>query len=252
MFTLQVLGSKRCCMEKERRIFPVRPDRMGDDESREFRGDFTSFTVNQGDLIYIPRGFIHAAECGSEASLHISLGMVPVVMEELLHAANKAAVQRDERLRAALPLGFMRGGGELIVNRAMAALQEAADETFLSDVVDRFRDELVKTFPLDTLGQITDFFQPAPLSAGDVVRQRRGTVYRVHAAGDSVRINFGARSIVFPGFFREALDFALSVPAFAIRQLPGELEDEESIAFVERLMQEGLVVRTVRGSTLSV
>ena len=65
--------------------------------------------------------------------------MVPVVMEELLHAAIKAAVQRDERLRAALPLGFMRGGGELIVNRAMAALREAADETFLRDVVDRFR-----------------------------------------------------------------------------------------------------------------
>jgi len=137
----------------------------------------------------------------------------------------------------------MRGGAEHIVNRARSALQEAADKTFLSDVVDQFRDELVKTFPLDTSGQIADFFKAVPLSAGDVVRRRSGIVYRMHAAGDSVRINFGTRSIVFPGFFREALDFALSAPAFAVRELPGRLEDAERIAFIERLMQEGLVVR---------
>jgi ribosomal protein L16 Arg81 hydroxylase len=243
VFVLQVLGSKHWQIEQERRVFPVRPDSMDDDDVRAFRAGVTSVTVNQGDLIYIPRGFMHVAECASEASLHISLKLVPVVMEELLHAIIKAAAQRDETLRVALPLGFMQGGGERLVKHAMAALRDVADETFLSAVVDQFRDELVKTFPLDKSGQVVDFFQPTPLTAGDIVGPRRGVVYRLHVGDESVRLAVGTRSIVFPGFFREALAFALDTPAYAIRDVAGELEDEERIVFIERLMREGLVVR---------
>jgi ribosomal protein L16 Arg81 hydroxylase len=242
VFVLQVLGSKHWQIEKERRTFPAMGESMGDD-GRELRGGLTSFTIKQGDLIYIPRGYVHAAECGSEPSLHITFGVTAIFLEDLLHATIKAAVKKDPRLRAALPLGFMRGGGERIVNVAAAALRETADETFLSAVVDEFRDELVKKFPLDTSGQVANFFQATPLTAGDVVGPRRGIVYRMHVGDDSVRLNFGTRSIVFPGFLREALDFALNTPAYAIRDIAGELEDGERIVFIERLMQEGLVVR---------
>jgi hypothetical protein len=242
VFVLQVLGSKHWRIENERRVFPIRPEKMGDDV-RQFGGDVTSVTVNQGDLVYIPRGFMHVAECGSEASLHISLKLVPVVMEEFLHAVISAAARRDERLRVALPLGFMHGGAERIVKDAMAALRDAADEPFLSAVVDQFRDELVSTFPLDVSRQVADFFRPTPLLAGDLVGPRRGIVYRVHAGDAGVRLNVGTRSIVFPGVFREPLDFALKTPAYAIRDIAGALQDEERIAFIERLMQEGLVVR---------
>lgn len=242
VFILQVLGSKHWNVEKERRLFPGKGDNMGD-EGRELQGDLYTFTLNQGDLIYIPRGFVHAAECGSDPSLHITLGVTATFLEDLLHAIIKAAVKRDDRLRVALPLGFMHGEGKELVDGAMAVLRETTDKAFLSEVVDQFRDEMVKSFPLDISGQVADFFQPAPLTLGDVVGPRRGMVHRVHAGDDSVRLNFGARSIVFPDFFGEALDFALKTPAFAIRELPGELEDEERIVFIERLIQEGLVVR---------
>ena len=161
-------------------------------------------------------------------------------MEALVHAPTR---RRDERLRAPLSPGFMRGGRESLVKDVMSVLRDTIDETFISTVVDQFMDELVRKFPLDTSGQVVDFFQPTPFTAGDVVGPRRGIVHRMHAGDDSVRLNIGTRSIVFPGFFREALDFALNTPAFAIRELPGELEDEERIAFAERLVQEGLIIR---------
>lgn len=242
VFVLQVVGSKRWQIERERRVFPKKGDTMGDD-GRELRGDLYSFTLKQGDMIYIPRGFVHAAECGSEPSLHITLGLTGVFLEELLHSMVRAAVQRNEGLRVALPLGFMRGSTERIISDAMVAFREIADEAFLKSVMDQYRDELVSRSPLDIEGQVLDFFQPSPLSAVDVVGPRRGIVYQTHVVDDSVRLNFGARSIVFLGLFREALEFALSTPTFIIRELPGELIDEEKIVFIERLMQEGLVVR---------
>jgi hypothetical protein len=39
------------------------------------------------------------------------------------------------------------------------------------------------------------------------------------------------------------LEFALATSAYAIRDIAGDLENEEKIVFIERLMQEGLVVR---------
>lgn len=242
VFILQVVGSKHWKIEKQRRVFPGAGDQMGD-EGRELRGELMSFTLNQGDVIYIPRGFVHAAECGAEPSLHITLGVTAIFLEDFLYAAIKASVQRDERLRVALPLGFMQGRKDGVVNRAMAAFMEAADEPFLSAVLDQYRDELVRTFPLDVTGQVVDFFQPTPVTLTDVVGPRRGIVYRMHANDEGVRLNYGARSIVFPPFFQQALEYALNTPAYAVRDIKGELEDEERVVFVERLMQEGLVVR---------
>jgi ribosomal protein L16 Arg81 hydroxylase len=242
VFILQVLGSKHWNIEKERRTFPEKSIKMGD-EGRELRGELTSFTLKQGDLIYIPRGFVHAAECGDEPSLHITLGVTATFFEDFLHAAIKAAIRRDERLRVALPLGFMRVSNDGAVKRALATFQELADETFLNSVMEQFRDELVRTFPLDVSGQVEAFFHPTPLALGDLVGPRRGIIYRKHDNNESTQVNFGGRTIVFPNLFRDALDFALNTPIFAIRDIAGELEDEERIVFVERLMQEGMLVR---------
>jgi hypothetical protein len=241
VFILQVVGSKHWKIEKERRLFPEKGTTMGD-EGREL-GPSHAFSIEQGDVIYIPRGFVHAAECGPEPSLHITLGVTAVFFEDLLHTIIRAGLKRDERLRSALPLGFMRGGNKLVADSAKAALQSLCDEAFLNAVIDEWRDELVKSFPLDVSGQVFDHFQPTPLSLTDNIGPRRGIVYQMHSGEDSVRLNFGGRSIVFPGFFAESLNFALKTPRYMIGQIAGELEDEEKVVFVERLIQEGLVIR---------
>lgn len=242
VFILQAVGSKIWHIEMERRIFPGRGDSMGA-EGRELRGELNTFALKQGDLIYIPRGFVHAAECGEDASLHITLGVHTAFFEEILHAAIKKMVHLDPRLRVALPLGLMQDRQEGVVKRAMAAFLATADEGFLSTVVDQYRDELVQNFQLDVSGQVVDFFNPRPLTLDDVAGPRRGIVYRMHPANDTVRLNYGARNIVFPGFFRESLEFALTTPAYAVREIKGDIQDEERVAFAERLIQEGLVVR---------
>jgi hypothetical protein len=170
-----------------------------------------------------------------------------VFWEDLLYAAVKAAILQDERLRHALPLGFLQAPNDAIVKRLRGAFRELADEAFLRGVVAQYKDELVRTYPLDVSDQIVDFFRPRPLSIDDVLGARRAIVYQMHNSGDSVRINYGARAIVFPTFFREALEFALNRPAYIIREIPGELQDEERIAFAERLVEEGLVVRKEDG-----
>ena len=242
VFVMQVMGSKHWKVEKDRRALPEK-DANIEDEGREFRGDVHEFTLRQGDMVYIPRGFVHAAECGSESSMHITLGTYFPTWDELLTAAVRMAALGDENLRYALPPGYIRGDGTGIRNRAQEALRRMTDPDFLSRLLEQFRDEQVKRATLDISGQVQSFFQPAELKLDDLVGPRDGLFYTIRKGAETATLNVGTRTITFPDFFGEALNFALTTSSFAIRNLPGELEDGERIVFIERLMQEGLVVR---------
>jgi len=242
VFVMQVMGSKHWKVEKGRRTLPQK-DGAIEEEGRELRGELYSFTLQQGDMVYIPRGFVHAAECGTENSLHVTLGIYPNTWDELITAAVKAAILSDDSLRLALPFGHMKGDGTGIINRLTEVLRNTANPAFLAQVLDQFRDETVQKAPLDITGQVAGFFQATELELGDRVGARPGLFYTIRKGDDAVTLKVGTRAITFPGFFGEALEFALDRSAYAVRDLPGELEDEERIVFIERLMQEGLVVR---------
>jgi ribosomal protein L16 Arg81 hydroxylase len=239
---LQVLGSKHWKVEKERRVLPAK-DGVIEDEGREFRGDIHSFTLQQGDMLYIPRGCVHAAECGSEPSMHVTMGVYPDTWDQLIGAVVKAAIQRDDNLRLALPLGYLKDDGAGMTNRLGDVLRKAADPEFLAQILEQFKDEVVQKARFDISGQITSFFQAKPLTLDDKIGARAGLVYRMHFHEEAVTLKVGTRAITFPDFFSEALKFALETPSFAIRDLPGDLEDEEKLIFIERLMQEALIVR---------
>jgi ribosomal protein L16 Arg81 hydroxylase len=242
VFVLQVMGSKHWKVEKGRRALPSR-DQNIEEEGREFRGEVDSFTLEQGDVVYIPRGFVHAAECGSESSLHITLGIYPNMWDELLGAVAKAVALRDESLLMALPFGHMHGDGTQIVNRLADVLRKASDPAFLAQVLDQFRDETVKRVPLDIAGQVTSFFRATELKLDDKVGPRPGLFYTLRKGEDTVTAHVGSRAITFRDFFGEALNFALETPSYAIRDMPGDLEDDVKLVFVERLMQEAMIIR---------
>ena len=242
VFVLQVMGSKHWKVEKARRTLPLKNSGI-EEEGRELRGELYEFTLQQGDMVYIPRGFVHAAECGSENSLHVTLGVHPHTWNEFLIAAVKAAALEDENLRLSLPAGYMTGDGAGIVRRAQEIFRNLANPSFLAGVLNQYRDEIVQNSALDIAGQIESFFNPRELTLGDHMKVRPGLIYTLRDGQDTVTLKVGTRAITFPDFFGEALQRALEGPSFKIGELPGDLEDEERLVFVERLAQEALVVR---------
>jgi ribosomal protein L16 Arg81 hydroxylase len=245
VFVLQVLGSKHWQVEHERRRLPAKTDVMKEDEGRVIREDaHVSFTLKQGDLIYIPRGVVHAAACGEEPSLHITLGLHPRTWEDLLNGVVADSLsQQGESIRFALPPGFMTGHKDELVKGVLKLLKHASDPQFVSAAIDRFRDTQVTKQAPNIAGQIVDYFRPQQITAKTTLKPRPGTVSTMYNGGDAVLVNYAGRAITFLGMFKEAIVFALNTPSYTVADLPGDLEEEEKVALVERLMQEGLIVR---------
>ena len=90
------------------------------------------FDLRPGDLLYIPRGWMHAAESHEAASLHLTVGVNTVTWASVILRAVEAVIERDERWRASLPLGFARE--PRLEELAVAELRSMIDR--LGDAID--------------------------------------------------------------------------------------------------------------------
>jgi ribosomal protein L16 Arg81 hydroxylase len=241
VFVLQVLGSKLWRTSTARRLFP-RTEEF-DSGDTEIGPDHQEHHLRQGDLLYIPRGFVHDARSIEEPSVHITLRLEPPSWEDLIKATVKLAADGNDALKRALPVGFLNRNSDELVGGLAARLAEIAAPEQLGRAAALFADEYVTRFSPDIAGQVQTVFGGAGLGPDDRIGPRRGLVYRLHEADDTITLRVGFRSIAFPDVLADQLRFALETPSFAIRDLPGDLTDDEKVVFIERLVQEGLIER---------
>ena len=109
------------------------------------------FVLNAGEVLYIPRGVMHAAASTSETSLHITLGFLGYSWAELLVHVLGEVTQSDAYWRDNMPFGFEHDS-----DKGLARLKEAFKER-----LHRFIDEADITPAIQAhLWQIQAFSRP--------------------------------------------------------------------------------------------
>jgi lysine-specific demethylase/histidyl-hydroxylase NO66 len=103
-FILQLEGAKAWEVRA-----PVREAPLGDEQrpvaANELPPVVLEAELAAGDVLYLPRGAIHAARTSAVASLHLTVGVHAVTWIDLLAAAARCA-RHDPRFRKALPPAF--------------------------------------------------------------------------------------------------------------------------------------------------
>ncbi|MEU0638327.1 cupin domain-containing protein [Streptomyces albidoflavus] len=134
VFVLQIEGTKRWLVHR-----PVHPDPLRDQPWTDRRPAVAEAAASEpyldvvlapGDVLYLPRGWLHAAEAQGAVSVHLTLGIhtwTRYALAEQLAQAALATLREDPALRATLPLGVDGPGGDLELVRASltAALAQA-------------------------------------------------------------------------------------------------------------------------------
>ena len=109
VFVLQVMGSKRWFVHGEDTALPLRGQQSETAEAAT--APITrELELRCGDALYLPRGLIHSAKTGSEASLHITLGVTAFTWADFLLQGVAAAALETRALRHNLPIGFAGPG----------------------------------------------------------------------------------------------------------------------------------------------
>jgi len=137
VFVLQIAGSKRWRIETPPLSLPHRGQPF-DPRSHRSSAPLLQVDLSPGDLLYLPRGFVHETTTSDSFSLHVTLGVTVYTWVELL--AEWIQSSRDyPRFRRALPPGFTSGDArQLIKNQLPLIIAELQRVTDYDRLVDGF------------------------------------------------------------------------------------------------------------------
>ncbi|MEV1025729.1 cupin domain-containing protein [Streptomyces sp. NPDC050264] len=232
VFVLQVAGAKRWTIHE-----PVHPDPLRDQPwtghraavAEAARGPARIDTVLEpGDVLYLPRGWLHAAQAQGAVSIHLTLGIhnwTRHALAEQLAQSALALLRDDPRMRGSLPLGVDGPADELgfVRERLVAALAEADPEPLFQ----RTRRSQARPAPMGPLAQLAAVEGLAPDSP---VRLRAALEARLDGRRLTTRVGW--------------LDFTEPDLLSVARLLDGEVHTADSLGLelVGRLMRAGVLV----------
>ncbi|HEX8518556.1 MAG TPA: cupin domain-containing protein [Pseudonocardia sp.] len=203
--------------------------------------------LEPGDVLYLPRGWLHAATALGGVSAHLTVG-VHVVTRFALVEALTALVADDPELRATLPLGLDVADPEALaphVDAVRTAFAAALARVPADAVARRVRRQVWTGARPEPVGVLAVTAFAAGLAAGDAVRLRGGLRHRLRRTGDAtggrVVLELPDREVGFPARTEPALRALLGGDAVAVGSLPG-MEDDDQVVLVRRLLREGVLV----------
>lgn len=251
VFVVQVEGSKRWFVYERYHDSPVESGnarqyvrKQAQPKPTEEEVLLEEILLEEGDVLYLPRGFPHKAKTSGEPSIHLTLGVHTMYWMDMLKAAVEVVAEQDHRFRRSLPPGFTHDPevtatmsktfGELV-----AALHESIDATG-----ERVIDEVVQyhlnmaSYPPD--GHFSQLTKLEALDLESVVERRPGLDCRVINSGSNAGILFPDNEILGPASIGAALRYIRSTRRFKVAELPG-LDDKSKVVLTRRLVREGLL-----------
>jgi hypothetical protein len=229
VFCLQVSGEKRWLVYEPAWLLPLKDQRYKEEMGAPGE-PVLDVTLARGDMLYLPRGWLHAAMTSETDSLHLTIGVNVYTWLDAFRAALDSCANDLEFRRSA-----ESGNAGALLERLAARLSP-------DDVQRRRRRKLVRSRRPVLEGQIDQLRALRELDAETELERRQTVLADLTVHGDTARLAFEGRRLEFPAHAREALEFVLGADEpFRAADLPGSLDEEGRLVLVTRLVREGLL-----------
>jgi len=241
VFILQVSGRKTFNFYSSGTSFPTSADRFNRDIHAI--GEKTEeIQLSAGHTLYIPRGVVHDAVADiEEPSLHVTLGVYPVLLHALVDEVVQIALESDSRMRRAIfqPLWLQNENSTLTIDLIKEVLQEHVNESVIENALQRLRDEFVLEAVQNCQGALSgDVLKE--LSTDSPLRINRDNILRIDDSGTQLTVMCFGQIAEFSEPLSAAVQWLLQKDTVTMQEIPG-LDPEQQLALVKRLQLLGIV-----------
>jgi hypothetical protein len=237
VFVLQIAGGKRWRIYQPPLFLPHRSQPF-DPRSYVPSAPLLEVDLTPGDLLYLPRGFVHTTATSDSFSIHVTLGITVYTWVELLSDWIQSS-KNTVGLRRALPPGFARRGDvrQLLgdeLRRIIGELQVMTDyDTLLDGFSHRIRSARA--------GMRADFHTDV-MVIGPRTELRTLDSYAVAEEGGRLVLKFQGKAFVVERSAQPILEEICRRIWFSTTELAHPLGEAVTLALVRSLYKEGFLV----------
>ncbi|MEK8071484.1 cupin domain-containing protein [Rhodococcoides navarretei] len=257
VFVVQIAGTKRWSIHSPVHVHPLNnqpwSDRRSAVEDHASNTPELDIVLEPGDVLYLPRGWIHSAQALGDTTVHLTIGVASYNDYDLAHHVLKS-LGDIESLRAPLPAGLDHSDSESLVphvHRVVDAMRAALDEIDRDpDAVRRLaerladrHDDLVRPEPVRPLASVAAM---GGLRGEDSIRLRLGTFARIMHTKNGVSMVLRNKTVTLPSQCADAIETLMKGASCRLDALPG-LDTDDAVVVARRLIREGIAVPAVEG-----
>ena len=236
VFVLQLEGSKIWEVREPAKELPLR-DEHSDLPQDRLPEIVLEEELKEGSVLYLPRGYVHAARTMGAVSLHLTVGVNVVTWIDFFSAAVSAA-RNDKRFKKALPPGFLNKAGEL--HDLFPELLDALPQ-YLSfdDGMGRLAEKLIVQNPPPPNDDL--LAAEIELDIDTILARRKGVICRALEGPGYSAIQYSGGKILGPEKIAPALHYVAEHRSFSVRSIAGDLTEREKLVLARRLVRDGLL-----------
>jgi len=238
VFVLQIAGKKRWSIYEP--VVPL-PHRNQQFAPHLYTGQkpIAEVELLAGDLLYLPRGFLHSTVTADCFSAHVTLGVTVYTWVDLIKEYLAAAVESPD-LRQALPPGFASkpeltaGLPETLVEH-MATLRSTADPSAL---LDAFTSRVRAAHAARHDGFKADL---AAIDGGSRFQMPSPSSYKITVTDKGTMLEFKGQRFQLPAPVDASLCAMAELVTFSVAGLPDFLPLQGRLGLVRQLLDLGFL-----------
>ena len=240
VFILQIHGKKNWNLYQQAVEKPFRGEPF--DSSEHEAGKLNlNFTMEPGDCLYIPRGYMHdATNVGSEPSLHITVGLLVKKWADLMLEVLSEVALNNSEFRESLPVGFAKKDFDNSNARTdfRKLVETFANEADFDNVFNMFKQEYYRTRKPNLKGALMQ--SSVGMEAGTSYRLRKNFQFAIKSEGEQTVVSCAGGDLKFSVSAEVGLRFILEGNSFD-RDHFSDLPNDEGKEIIEKLIAFGVI-----------
>lgn len=246
VFVLQLHGTKHWRFYPTQTPLPLREHPLYQQPEDGAGEPVADFVLRPGDLAYLPRGTVHAATANDDVSLHLTVGVTPLVWAHVVRTAAERVLLDDTRFRPALPIGFAadENARAACARQLTKLIGVLSAEIQSPETIEQVAVKTTQWRQPALAGHLLDLAALPGIDLDTMVRVRPQLRCHMTRDDDEVHLAFHGKTIDLPEYVEDELAFVLKADRFTGADIPGSLDDDGRLLLVRRLVQEGLLTLT--------
>ncbi len=195
--------------------------------------------LKPGDLLYIPRGYVHEALTTNQYSMHLTVGIHVLTWIDLVR---EMALSQDVLRRAVPPSLMLKGREAQIAEQDYQVLEKlCADKEIVVQALATLQGKFSNKRKASFENHLSAFNVAEKITKDTLLRKKENQVCKLQDAEEHVNLHFGGHTINMPAHVKPSIEYIIDRDSFSISTMPDHLSEASKFVLIRALIKQGLL-----------